>query len=98
MCEFAKSKNTHKKKQMTKVVDSGPACWVEEDAGMPIIDATPLACEHFGWGSSCGYSDQKKLHHTFSQTKNSHKEKINKIKINLSVNTKTQTNKKTQKN
>ena len=30
-----------------EVVDSGPACWVEDDANMNIIDATPLACQHF---------------------------------------------------
>lgn len=41
-----------------KVIDSGPACWVENDAGMPIIDASTSACQTFSGQSSCGWSDR----------------------------------------
>lgn len=40
-----------------KVIDSGPACWVENKAGMPIIDASYSTCQLFTGGSSCGWSD-----------------------------------------
>lgn len=41
-----------------KVIDSGPACWVENDAGMPIIDASTSACKLFSGQTSCGWSDK----------------------------------------
>ena len=53
------------------VIDAGPACWVEEDAGMPIIDASYSTCKiensflvfimigkFFTGGISCGYQDE----------------------------------------
>jgi hypothetical protein len=39
------------------VADAGPASWVEDSAGMPIIDASPLVCEGLFGTSSCGWSD-----------------------------------------
>ena len=41
-----------------EVIDSGPACWVENKAGMPIIDASYSTCQLFTGGSSCGWSDR----------------------------------------
>ena len=42
---------------VVQVADAGPASWVEDDAGMPIIDASPLVCEGLFDSSSCGWSD-----------------------------------------
>ncbi|KAH3757103.1 hypothetical protein Pelo_11131 [Pelomyxa schiedti] len=44
-----------------KVIDSGPACWVEDDANMPIIDASYSTCKYFTGSTSCGYSDEVKI-------------------------------------
>jgi len=41
-----------------KVIDAGPADWVEKDAGMPIIDASPDVCKSITGSSSCGWSDR----------------------------------------
>jgi len=41
-----------------KVIDAGPANWVENDAGMPIIDASPAVCQFLMGASSCGWSDR----------------------------------------
>jgi len=41
-----------------KVIDSGPACWVEEKAGRSIIDASYSTCQHFAGSNSCGWSDR----------------------------------------
>eukprot|EP00054_Salpingoeca_dolichothecata_P031598 m.264019 g.264019 ORF g.264019 m.264019 type:complete len:179 (-) comp27426_c0_seq1:95-631(-) len=41
-----------------KVIDAGPNKYVEEDAGMPIIDASPAVCEYLTGHSSCGWSDR----------------------------------------
>lgn len=41
-----------------KVIDAGPADWVEKDAGMPIIDASVPTCEYFTGGKSCGWADR----------------------------------------
>lgn len=40
------------------VQDAGPANWVENDAGMPIIDSSVPTCEYFTGSSSCGWSDR----------------------------------------
>jgi len=42
---------------VVEVADAGPAAWVEETAGMPIVDASPLVCEDLFSSSSCGWSD-----------------------------------------
>ena len=43
---------------IVEVADAGPADWVEERAGRPLLDASPLVCsELFGVGS-CGWSDR----------------------------------------
>jgi hypothetical protein len=44
-----------------QVIDAGPADWVENDAGMPIIDASPQICQDLFGSSSCGWSDQKTI-------------------------------------
>ena len=41
-----------------KVIDSGPACWVENNAGRAIIDASYSTCKHFTGSNSCGWSDR----------------------------------------
>lgn len=41
-----------------RVIDSGPACWVEDRAGRAIIDASYSTCRYFTGGSSCGWSDR----------------------------------------
>jgi len=41
-----------------QVMDAGPANWVEDDAGMPIIDASPAVCSYLFGYSSCGWSDR----------------------------------------
>ena len=47
-----------------RVIDSGPACWVEENAGMPIIDASYSTCKLFTGSTSCGWSDRISIHCT----------------------------------
>jgi hypothetical protein len=42
---------------VVQVADAGPASWVEDSAGMPIIDASTLVCEDLFGYSSCGWSD-----------------------------------------
>ena len=39
-------------------LDSGPACWVEDKAGKPIIDASHSVCKYFTGRSGCGWSDR----------------------------------------
>ena len=39
------------------VVDYGPSCYVEDEAGGPVIDASPAVCQALTGGSSCGWSD-----------------------------------------
>jgi len=41
-----------------RVIDAGPADWVEQDAGMPIVDASPQVCSYLFGYSSCGWSDR----------------------------------------
>jgi hypothetical protein len=43
---------------VVQVADAGPASWVEETAGMPIVDASPLVCDDLFGSSSCGWSDR----------------------------------------
>jgi len=42
---------------VVEVKDAGPAAWVERDAGMPILDASPRVCQELFGTSSCGWSD-----------------------------------------
>jgi len=51
------------------VTDAGPANWVENDAGGPIIDASPQVCSYLTGGSSCGWSDHFVIHVTPSDNK-----------------------------
>eukprot|EP00823_Brevimastigomonas_motovehiculus_P006501 TRINITY_DN5390_c0_g1_i1.p1 TRINITY_DN5390_c0_g1~~TRINITY_DN5390_c0_g1_i1.p1 ORF type:complete len:196 (-),score=25.93 TRINITY_DN5390_c0_g1_i1:311-844(-) len=44
-----------------KVIDGGPACWVEDAAGKAIVDASYSTCKHFTGGTSCGYGDHVKV-------------------------------------
>ncbi|EGC36595.1 hypothetical protein DICPUDRAFT_77770 [Dictyostelium purpureum] len=39
------------------IIDSGPAMWVEQNAGRAIIDASPSACKYLFNANSCGWSD-----------------------------------------
>lgn len=39
------------------LADYGPSCFVERDAGGPVLDASPAVCQALTGGSSCGYSD-----------------------------------------
>jgi len=39
------------------VVDYGPSCFVEDDAGGPVLDASPAVCQALTGGTSCGWSD-----------------------------------------
>lgn len=41
-----------------RVIDSGPACWVEDKAGRAIIDASYTTCRYFTGSNSCGWSDR----------------------------------------
>ena len=43
---------------VVQVADAGPAAWVEESAGMPIVDASPLVCRDLFDSGSCGWSDR----------------------------------------
>jgi|GEM_PF-2381777 len=43
---------------VVEVQDAGPANWVEENAGGPILDASTVVCEDLFGSSSCGWSDQ----------------------------------------
>ena len=47
---------------VVQVADAGPADWVEENAGMPIIDASPLVCGDLFDSGSCGWSDMFIVH------------------------------------
>ena len=40
-----------------EVIDYGPACFVERNAGKPVIDASVSACQFFTGSKSCGWSD-----------------------------------------
>ena len=42
-----------------ETTDEGPAAWVEDDAGGPVIDATPLAAQQLFGEASFGWSDRK---------------------------------------
>jgi hypothetical protein len=42
-----------------ETTDAGPAAWVEDKAGGPVIDATPLAAQELFGGSGFGWSDKK---------------------------------------
>ncbi len=42
---------------VVEVRDAGPAAWVEESAGGPVIDASPQVCRDLFGSSSCGWSD-----------------------------------------
>jgi len=43
---------------VVQVADAGPAAWVEERAGMPILDASTQVCRDLFDSSSCGWSDR----------------------------------------
>lgn len=43
---------------IAEVVDDGPACWVEDRAGGPIIDASPMVVQHLFGVRHVGWSDR----------------------------------------
>ncbi|KAF2069193.1 hypothetical protein CYY_009483, partial [Polysphondylium violaceum] len=49
--------NSSKKCVKAAVIDSGPAEWVEQDAGRMIIDGSPSLCRELFNVGSCGWSD-----------------------------------------
>jgi len=40
-----------------RVTDYGPSCFVETNAGGPVLDASPAVCQSLFGSSSCGWSD-----------------------------------------
>jgi hypothetical protein len=49
-----------------ETTDEGPAAWVEDKAGGPIIDATPLAAQELFGEGSFGWSDKKAVQLTIA--------------------------------
>ena len=43
-------------------MDAGPAWWVETNASMPILDASPAFCQKLFGADACGYSDEKVIY------------------------------------
>jgi len=44
---------------VVEVADAGPAAWVEDSAGKPIVDASTAVCLDLFGSSSCGWSDHR---------------------------------------
>lgn len=44
-----------------KVIDAGPNIDVEQEAGMPVIDASAAVCQDLFGSSSCGWSDRRAI-------------------------------------
>ena len=56
-----------------KVIDGGPGCEVEDNAGKQVVDASYSTCRHFTGSTSCGWSDHisvtcKKTSYTVENT------------------------------
>ncbi|MFO0611220.1 MAG: D-alanyl-D-alanine carboxypeptidase family protein [Polyangiaceae bacterium] len=49
------------KSAIVEVIDGGPACWVENDAGNGIVDLSTRVAMHL-FGSEVGWSDKAKIH------------------------------------
>jgi len=49
-----------------KVTDYGPSCFVENDAGGAVLDASPDVCRDLTGASSCGWSDHFAVHVSIS--------------------------------
>lgn len=49
------------KSAVVEVIDGGPACWVENDAGNGIVDMSTRVALHL-FGSEVGWSDKAKIH------------------------------------
>jgi hypothetical protein len=49
------------KSAVVEVIDGGPACWVENDAGNGIVDMSTRVAMHL-FGSEVGWSDKAKIH------------------------------------
>lgn len=47
------------KSVIAQVADVGPATWVEQNAGMPVIDASPLVSQYLFGTRSSGWSDRR---------------------------------------
>lgn len=43
------------------VVDYGPSCFVDNDAGGSVLDASTAVCKYITGGTSCGWSDHFKI-------------------------------------
>jgi MYXO-CTERM domain-containing protein len=49
-----------------ETTDTGPAAWVEDKAGGPVLDATPLAAQTLFGADSFGWSDRKAVNLTIA--------------------------------
>jgi hypothetical protein len=56
-----------------RVIDAGPALWVEKDADKAILDASPSTCKRLFGSTSCGWSDRRLItvHKTLEKYSNS---------------------------
>ncbi|EFA75038.1 lysozyme [Heterostelium album PN500] len=62
-------RNSNKKCIKAQVIDSGPAMWVEQNAGRAIIDGSPQLCKDLFGASSCGWSDKFSITATIASAK-----------------------------
>ena len=46
------------------MTDYGPSCFVENNAGGPVLDASPATCHALTGSTSCGWSDHFSVHVT----------------------------------
>ncbi|EFA85801.1 hypothetical protein PPL_01032 [Heterostelium album PN500] len=51
-------RNSNKHCIKAQIIDAGPAMWVEQDAGIAIIDGSPQLCKELFGVNSCGWSDR----------------------------------------
>lgn len=49
-----------------RVTDYGPSCFVENDAGGPVLDASPSVCKSLTGHDSCGWSDHFSVHVSYA--------------------------------
>ena len=68
------------------MIDGGPSCQVEDQAGKPVVDASYSTCKHFTGSTSCGWSDKilvtcKKTSISFEDTYKPYEKTYNEIDI-----------------
>jgi hypothetical protein len=47
---------------VVQVADAGPAAWVEDMAGGPVVDVSPLTSQELFGSRSSGWSDRRRVH------------------------------------